>query len=205
MEACSNTVPQRLAALRSSTSGVEARMERCRDTVSEEGIPSSRGLLSQQEVARLIDATETPVERILLMTAPVPSGARRAGELARPLVEGCPVADRQPTDGGSHPRSRQRAQGPGCDAESGAAGKRCELTGAGFGTSRAVAVSRQPVAYVEPPVTTKVLWTACQRAALRKPGASTSIRIPCATASRRICSKQASPHVPLPARPSERS
>ena len=57
-------------------SGAEARLEHCRDAVSEEG-SAPAAVLSQEEVARLIDAAEFPFHRILLMTL-YATGARRA-------------------------------------------------------------------------------------------------------------------------------
>ncbi len=57
-------------------SGVEARLECGRDTVSEEILRLPQ-VLSQEEVARLIDAAESPFHRILLMTL-YATGARRA-------------------------------------------------------------------------------------------------------------------------------
>ena len=52
-------------------------MERCGDTVFEEGVAPLPQGISPQEVARLIDAAEMPFHRILLMT-PYATGARRA-------------------------------------------------------------------------------------------------------------------------------
>jgi integrase/recombinase XerD len=57
-------------------SGVEARLERSRNTVSEEVLHLPQ-VLSPEEVARLIDAAEFPFHRILLMTL-YATGARRA-------------------------------------------------------------------------------------------------------------------------------
>jgi hypothetical protein len=115
------------------------------------------------------------------------TGARRA-EVAR--AEG--KRHRQPADGGSHPR-RQGPQGPGRDAEPGAARSAAHLlawTSAQadrYGCFRAT--GGIPQAALSP---TKVLWTACQQAAFAPVWSTrTSIRTPCGTASQRICSKLA--------------
>ena len=56
---------------------------------------------------------------------------------------------RQPADGGSYPR-RQGTQGPGRDAQSGAAPSTAYLLAWASAQANGVAVSRQPMAYVEP-------------------------------------------------------
>ena len=76
-----NTVTQRLAALRFLYIQVLKRGWRVAETPYPKKVLHLPEILSQQEVARLIDATETPFQRILLMTL-YATGARRA-EVAR--------------------------------------------------------------------------------------------------------------------------
>ena len=76
-----NTVTQRLAALRFLYIQVLKRGWSVADTPYPKKVFHLPEILSQQEVARLIDATETPFQRILLMTL-YATGARRA-EVAR--------------------------------------------------------------------------------------------------------------------------
>ena len=72
-----NTVTQRLAALRFLYIQVLKRGWSVAETPYPKKVLHLPQILSQQEVARLIDATETPFQRILLMTL-YATGARRA-------------------------------------------------------------------------------------------------------------------------------
>jgi integrase/recombinase XerD len=76
-----NTVTQRLAALRFLYIQVLKRDWSVAETPYPKKVLHLAEILSQQEVARLIDATGTPFQRILLMTL-YGMGARRA-EVAR--------------------------------------------------------------------------------------------------------------------------
>jgi integrase/recombinase XerD len=76
-----NTVTQRLAALRFLYIQVLKRGWSAAETPYPKKVLHLPEILSQQEVARLIDATETPFQRILVMTL-YATGARRA-EVAR--------------------------------------------------------------------------------------------------------------------------
>src|SRR5580698_1961293 len=76
-----NTVTQRLAALRFLYIQVLKRGWSAAETPYPKKILHLPEILSQEEVARLIDATETPFQRILVMTL-YATGARRA-EVAR--------------------------------------------------------------------------------------------------------------------------
>ena len=73
-----NTVIQRLGALRFFYIKVlKQELERRRDALSEEGAFACQRFSVQEEVARLIDAADSPFHRILLMTL-YATGARRA-------------------------------------------------------------------------------------------------------------------------------
>ena len=72
-----NTVTQRLAALRFLYIQVLKRGWSVAETPYPKKVLHLPEILSQQEVARLIDATETPFQRILVMTL-YATGARRA-------------------------------------------------------------------------------------------------------------------------------
>lgn len=78
---CPNTVAQRLAALRFFYIRVLKRPWSIAETPYPKSVFRLPLVLSQQEVAQLIDAAETPFHRILLMTL-YATGARRA-EMAR--------------------------------------------------------------------------------------------------------------------------
>jgi integrase len=75
---------------------------------------------------------------------------------------------RQPADDGSHPR-RQGAQEPGRDAQSGTTRSAAHLLARASAQAERVAVSRQPMAYVESASHDQgaVVWTACREAAVR--------------------------------------
>ena len=91
-----NTVTQRLAALRFFYIQVLKRGWSAAETPYPKKVLHLPQVLSKEEVARLIDAAETPFHRILLMTL-YATGARRAeaAHLKR---------HRQSTYGRSHPR-----------------------------------------------------------------------------------------------------
>jgi integrase/recombinase XerD len=72
-----NTVTQRLAALRFLYIQVLKRGWSVAETPYPKKVFHLPEILSQQEVAQLIDATETPFQRILVMTL-YATGARRA-------------------------------------------------------------------------------------------------------------------------------
>src|ERR1700730_15187472 len=76
-----STITQRLAALRFLYIQVLKRNWSVAETPYPKKVLHLPAILSQQEVARLIDATETPFQRILVMTL-YATGARRA-EVAR--------------------------------------------------------------------------------------------------------------------------
>jgi integrase/recombinase XerD len=100
-----NTVTQRLAALRFLYIQVLKRGWSVAETPYPKKVLRLPQILSQAEVARLIDAAESPFYRVLLMTL-YATGARRA-EMA--WLED--LRHRQPSHGGPHPR-RQGTQGP---------------------------------------------------------------------------------------------
>ncbi|MFY9939982.1 MAG: tyrosine-type recombinase/integrase [Silvibacterium sp.] len=79
-----NTVTQRLAALRFLYIQVLKRGWSVAETPYPKKVLHLPEILSQQEVARLIDSTETPFQRILVLT-PYATGTRRA-EVARLTV-----------------------------------------------------------------------------------------------------------------------
>jgi len=122
---------------------VEARLECCRNAVSEEGVAPTE-ILSQEEVARLIDAAEFPFHRILLMTL-YATGARRA-EVAHLKIRGY----RQPADGHPYP-GRQGAQGPRYHAQPEVARCATRLLARAEAQAHRLAVPRQSMAYGESP------------------------------------------------------
>ena len=178
-----NTVAQRLAALRFLYIQVLKRGWSAAETPYPKKVLHLPEILSQQEVARLIDATETPFQRILVMTL-YATGARRA-EVARLKVADID-SQRMVVHirGGKGRKDRDVMLSPLCL-------KSCEATGAGSGTSRvsgcfpATGGIRRAVR--SPP-------RCCGQRASRPRSApvwstSTSIRIPCVTALRPTCSK----------------
>ena len=155
-----NTVTQRLAALRFLYIQVLKRGWSVAETPYPKKVLHLPEILSQQEVARLIDATETPFQRILVMTL-YATGARRA-EVARLKVSD---VDSQRMvvhiRGGKGRKDRDVMLSPALLEE-----LRTYWRG----------LRRKPTVWLFPgnkwhtsnrPVTTKVLWTACQQAALR--------------------------------------
>ena len=130
-----NTVILRLASLRFFYIHVLKRNWSIAETPYPKKVRHLPGVLSQEEVARLIDAADTPFHRILLMTL-YATGARRA-EAARLKVE----RHRQPADGGSHPRGQGR-QGPRCHAQPEAARRAARLLARTSAQAEGVVVSR---------------------------------------------------------------
>ena len=155
-----NTVTQRLAALRFLYIQVLKRGWSVAETPYPKKVLHLPEILSQQEVARLIDATETPFQRILVMTL-YATGARRA-EVARLKVSDID-SQRMVVHirGGKGRKDRDVMLSPALLEE-----LRTYWRG----------LRRKPTVWLFPgnkwhtsnrPVTTKVLWTACQQAALR--------------------------------------
>ncbi len=155
-----STVTQRLAALRFLYIQVLKRNWSVAETPYPKKVLHLPEILSQQEVARLIDATETPFQRILVMTL-YATGARRA-EVARLKVEDID-SQRMVVHirGGKGRKDRDVMLSPALleALRSYWRGLRHKPTVWLFPGNRWHTSSR--------PVTTKVLWTACQQAALR--------------------------------------
>ena len=155
-----NTVTLRLAALRFFYIHVLKRSWSIAETPYPKKVFHLPEILSQEEVARLIDAAELPFHRILLMTL-YATGARRA-EVARLKISDID-SQRMVVHirGGKGRKDRDVMLSP-------------KLLEALRGYWRGL--RRKPVDWLFPgnrwhtaryPVTTKVLWTACQRAAQR--------------------------------------
>jgi len=155
-----NTVTQRLAALRFLYIQVLKRGWSVAETPYPKKVLHLPQILSQQEVARLIDATETPFQRILIMTL-YATGARRA-EVARLRVSDID-SERMVVHirGGKGRKDRDVMLSPALLEELRTYWRE---------------LRRQPTLWLFPgnrwhtsnhPVTTKVLWIACQQAALR--------------------------------------
>ena len=155
-----NTVTQRLAALRFLYIQVLKRGWSVAETPYPKKVLHLPQILSQQEVACLIDATETPFQRILVMTL-YATGARRA-EVAHLKVSDID-SERMVVHirGGKGRKDRDVMLSPALLEE-----LRTYWRG----------LRRKPSLWLFPgnrwhtsnhPVTTKVLWTACQQAALR--------------------------------------
>jgi site-specific recombinase XerD len=155
-----NTVTQRLAALRFLYIQVLKRGWSVAETPYPKKVLHLPEILSQQEVARLIDATETPFQRILVMTL-YATGARRA-EVAHLKVTDID-SERMVVHirGGKGRKDRDVMLSPALLEE-----LRTYWRG----------LRRKPTRWLFPgnrwhtsnrPVTTKVLWTACQQAAFR--------------------------------------
>jgi site-specific recombinase XerD len=155
-----NTVSQRLGARRFFYTQVLKQTWSTAETPYPKKVLHLPQVLSQEEVARLIDAAETPFQRVLLMTL-YATGARRA-EVARLKISDI---DSQRMvihiRGGKGRKDRDVMLSPKLlDA------LRVYWRG----------LRRKPTDWLFPgnrwhtasqPVTTKVLWTACQRAAQR--------------------------------------
>ncbi len=155
-----NTVTQRLAALRFLYIQVLKRGWSAAETPYPKKVLHLPEILSQQEVARLIDATETPFQRILVMTL-YATGARRA-EVAHLKVSDID-SQRMVVHirGGKGRKDRDVMLSPAL-----LEALRTYWRG----------LRHKPREWLFPgnrwhtscrPVTTKVLWTACQQAALR--------------------------------------
>jgi len=155
-----NTVTQRLAALRFLYIQVLKRGWSAAETPYPKKVLHLPQILSQQEVARLIDATETPFQRILVMTL-YATGARRA-EVAH-----LKVADIDSQRMVVHIRGGK-----------GRKDRDVMLSPALLEALRSYwrGLRHKPTEWLFPgnrwhtsscPITTKVLWTVCQQAALR--------------------------------------
>jgi site-specific recombinase XerD len=155
-----NTVTQRLAALRFFYIQVLKRAWSVAETPYPKKVLHLPEILSQHEVARLIDATETPFQRILVMTL-YATGARRA-EVARLKVSDID-SERMVVHirGGKGRKDRDVMLSPALleALRRYWRGLRHKPTVWLFPGNRWHTSNR--------PVTTKVLWTACQQAALR--------------------------------------
>jgi integrase/recombinase XerD len=155
-----STVTQWLAALRFLYIQVLKRGWSVAETPYPKKVLHLPQILSQQEVARLIDATETPFQRILVMTL-YATGARRA-EVARLKISD---VDSQRMvihiRGGKGRKDRDVMLSPALLEELRRywRGLRHKPTVWLFPGNRWHTSSR--------PITTKVLWLACQQAALR--------------------------------------
>ncbi len=155
-----NTVTQRLAALRFLYIQVLKRGWSVAETPYPKKELHLPQILSQAEVARLIDATETPFQRILVMTL-YATGARRA-EVARLKISDID-SERMVVHirGGKGRKDRDVMLSPAL-----LEALRTYWRG----------LRRKPTVWLFPgnrwhtssrPVTTKVLWTACRQAAIR--------------------------------------
>ena len=155
-----NTVAQRLAALRFLYIQVLKRGWSAAETPYPKKVLHLPEILTQAEVARLIDATETPFQRILVMTL-YATGARRA-EVARLKVTD--IDSRRMVvhiRGGKGRKDRDVMLSPALleALRTYWRGLRHKPSEWLFPGNRWHTSSR--------PVTTKVLWTACREAAVR--------------------------------------
>ncbi len=155
-----NTVTQRLAALRFFYIQVLKQGWSVAETPYPKKVLHLPEILSQQEVARLIDAAETPFQRILVMTL-YATGARRA-EVAHLKVADID-SERMVVHirGGKGRKDRDVMLSPALleALRTYWRGLRHKPNVWLFAGNRWHTSNR--------PVTTKVLWTACQQAALR--------------------------------------
>jgi hypothetical protein len=133
-----NTVTLRLAALRFFYIQVLKRGWSIAETPYPKKVLHLPEILSQDEVARLIDAAEFPFHRILLMTLLCHRRTSRRS--------GTPEDQRyrQPADGRPYP-GRQRSQGPRCHAQPQVARCAARLLARAQAQANELAVSRQPV------------------------------------------------------------
>jgi integrase/recombinase XerD len=115
-----STVTQRLAALRFFYTRTIRKAWSVADTPYPKKTRPLPSILSPEEVARLIDSSQTRFHRMVLMTL-YGTGARRAE-----LVRCANSRYRQPTHGHPHPR-RERASGPRCHAQSHTVGSLARL------------------------------------------------------------------------------
>jgi site-specific recombinase XerD len=155
-----NSVTQRLAALRFLYIQVLKRGWSVAETPYPKKVLRLPQILSQEEVARLIDAAEFPFHRVLLMTL-YATGARRA-EVARLKITDID-SERMVVHvrGGKGRKDRDVMLSPALLAELRAywRGLKKKPTDWLFPGNKWHTASR--------PVTTKVLWMACQQAAIR--------------------------------------
>ncbi len=158
-----NNVTQRLAALRFFYIKVLQRSCSVAETLYPKKVLRLPQILSQQEVARLIDAAETPFHRMLLMTI-YATGARRA-EVAR-LKSSDIDSERMVVHirGSKGRKDRDVMLRPTLleELRSWWRSLRKKPTDWLFPGDRCHTAKR--------PVTTKVLWMTCQQAAVRAGG-----------------------------------
>ena len=155
-----NTVSQRLAALRFLYIQVLKRGWSAAETPYPMKVLHLPEILTQAEVARLIDATETPFQRILVMTL-YATGARRAEVAALKVSDIDSQRMVVHIRGGKGRKDRDVMLSPALleSLRSYWRGLRHKPTTWLFPGNRWHTSSR--------PVTTKVLWTACRQAAVR--------------------------------------
>src|SRR5271170_1129049 len=155
-----NTVIQRLAALRFFYIQVLKRGWSVAETPYPKKVLHLPEILSQQEVARLIDATGTPFQRILLMTL-YGTGARRAEVARLKLTDIDSQRMVVHIRGGKGRKDRDVMLSPALleALRSYWRGLRHKPTEWLFPGNRWHTSSR--------PVTTKMLWMACQQTAIR--------------------------------------
>src|SRR5438128_11206985 len=180
-----NTVTQRLAALRFFYVQVLKRGWSVAETPYPKKVLHLPAILSQEEVARLIDAAEFPFHRILLMTL-YATGARRA-EVAH-----LKISDIDSQRMVIHIRGGRDARtAMSCSARS--YSMRCASIGAGSGTSQRTGcfpvTDGIPPVILSPPRSFGLPVRTPPNAPVWS--TSTSIPIPCATALPPICSKPA--------------
>ena len=155
-----NTVAQRLAALRFLYIQVLKRGWSAAETPYPKKVLHLPEILTQAEVARLIDATETPFQRILVMTL-YATGARRAEVAALKVSDIDSQRMVVHIRGGKGRKDRDVMLSPTLlqALRTYWRGLRHKPTIWLFPGNRWHTSSR--------PVTTKVLWTACRQAAVR--------------------------------------
>jgi integrase/recombinase XerD len=137
-----NTVILRLASLRFFYIHVLKRGWSIAETPYPKKVRHLPGVLSQEEVARLIEAADTPFHRILLMTM-YATGARRA-EAAH-----LKVSDIDSQRMVVHIRRARAARtAMSCSARS--CSKNCALLARTPAQAEGVALSRQPLAHIQP-------------------------------------------------------
>ena len=155
-----NTVAQRLAALRFLYIQVLKRGWSAAETPYPKKVLRLPQILNQQEVARLIDATKTPFQRILVMTL-YATGARRAEVAALKVSDIDSQRMVVHIRGGKGRKDRDVMLSPALleALRTYWRGLRHKPTLWLFPGNRWHTSSR--------PVTTKVLWTACRQASVR--------------------------------------
>jgi integrase/recombinase XerD len=177
-----NTVALRLATLRFLYIQVLRRGWSAAETPCPKTVLHLPEILTQAEVARRIDATVTPFQRILVMTL-YATGARRAEVAALKVSDIDSQRMVVHIHGGKGRKDRDVMLSPALleALRTYWRGLRHKPTEWLFPGNRWHTSSR--------PVTTKVLWTACRPLSAPVWNIRTSIRTPCGTASRRTCSK----------------